>query len=320
MEPLMTVDNSRFSLFPIKNKIAWDFYKKALASFWVADEIDFSTDYQDFTTKLSENERTFVKYILAFFSTADGIINENLVGNFCNEITSPEVRCFYGFQIAIENIHQETYALFIDTLITENLEREQLFQSIDNFPFIKKKADWAMKWMSNDRPFAERLVAFSIVEGLFFSGSFASIFWLKKRNLMKGLTFSNELIARDEGLHYQFAVYLHSELNNKCSKERVLEIVKEAVEIEKEFFNTALDVRLIGMNSVLMMEYIEFIADRILYDYYQFRHYNTKNPFEFMELISLETKTNFFESRVSQYQKASVLHNDINMDTILDDF
>jgi ribonucleotide reductase beta subunit family protein with ferritin-like domain len=281
-------------------------YKKQMASFWTSEEIDLYQDLTDWE-KLSNNEKHFVKHILAFFAASDGIVLENLAQQFCTEIQIPEARCFYGFQIAMENIHSETYSLLIDTYIKDQQEKNLLFNAIENFPCIKKKADWALKWINNSNAFAERIVAFAAVEGIFFSGSFCSIFWLKKRSLMPGLTFSNELISRDEGLHTDFACLIYKHLNNKLSQEKIYEIIFDAVKIEKEFVSEALPVELIGMNSKLMSQYIEYVADRLLFALGYQKYFNVTNPFEWMEMISLQGKTNFFEKRVGDYQKANVL-------------
>jgi ribonucleoside-diphosphate reductase beta chain len=281
-------------------------YKKAEASFWTAEEIDLNPDLQDWDNKLNDDEKHFIKHVLAFFAASDGIVNENLAVNFMNEVQYPEARCFYGFQIMMENIHSETYSLLIDSYIKDPKEKDRLFHSIDTLPCVGKKAEWAIKWIGNGT-FAERLIAFAAVEGIFFSGSFCSIFWLKKRGLMPGLTFSNELISRDEGLHCDFACLLYSELTNQLPKESVTAIITNAVEIEKEFVSDALPVRLIGMNSDMMCQYIEFVADRLLVALGCDKAYNAINPFDFMELISLQGKTNFFEKRVAEYQKSGVM-------------
>lgn len=282
-------------------------YKKAQASFWTAEEVDLEYDLLDWN-KLKPNERYFISHVLAFFAASDGIVNENLVERFMKEIQIPEARCFYGFQIAIENIHSEMYSLLIDTYIKDREEKTRLFNAIETIPAVKKKAEWAMRWINGDSSsYAERLIAFASVEGIFFSGSFASIFWLKKRGLMPGLTFSNELISRDEGLHTDFACLMFKHLVNKPSKERVLEIVADAVEIECEFLTDALPVALIGINCTLMVQYIQFVADRLLLELDCEKHYKVTNPFDFMENISLEGKNNFFEKRVDSYQKMGVM-------------
>lgn len=283
-------------------------YKKAEASFWTAEEIDLSKDLHDWNKRLNDDERFFISHVLAFFAASDGIVNENLVERFSGEVQIPEARCFYGFQIMMENIHSETYSLLIDTYISEPRQRTYLFNAIDNIPCIRKKADWALRWISDkNSTFANRLVAFAAVEGIFFSGSFASIFWLKKRGLMPGLTFSNELISRDEGMHTDFACLLFSLLNTRPSKESVAAIITEAVTIEQEFLTEALPCALLGMNSALMCQYIEFVADRLLLALGNPKVYNATNPFDFMENISLAGKTNFFEKRVGDYQKAGVM-------------
>ena len=281
-------------------------YKKAEASFWTSEEIDLGSDMVDWV-KLSDNERHFVSHILAFFAASDGIVNENLAANFMTEIQSAEARCFYGFQIAVENIHSETYSLLIDTYIKDQQEKTRLLHAIDTVPCVQRKANWALQWCNPDvASFAERCIAFCVVEGIFFSGSFCAIFWLKKRGLMPGLAFSNELISRDEGLHCDFACMLYSKLQNKLSTERIVDIVTHAVDIEKEFVRDALPVELIGMNSKLMQQYIEFCADRLLVALGCPRHYQAVNPFEWMEMISLQGKTNFFEKRVGEYAKSGV--------------
>jgi ribonucleoside-diphosphate reductase subunit M2 len=305
-EPLLKSNPHRFVLFPIQHDDIWKMYKQAEASFWTAEEIDLASDLNDWSA-MSSNERYFVSHILAFFAASDGIVNENLAQNFATEIQSPEARCFYGFQIAVENIHSETYSLLIDTYVKDQTEKDRLLTAIDTVPCVQKKANWALQWCdSNNASFAERCVAFAAVEGIFFSGSFCAIFWLKKRGLMPGLCFSNELISRDEGLHCDFACLLYSKLLNQLSTARITEIVANAVEIEKEFVQDALPVELIGMNSKLMCQYIEFCADRLLGALACPRHYNTPNPFEWMEMISLQGKTNFFEKRVSEYGKSGV--------------
>jgi ribonucleoside-diphosphate reductase subunit M2 len=305
-EPLLEANPHRFVLFPIQYQDIWQMYKKAEASFWTVEEVDLSKDNKDWEA-LSNNERHFISHVLAFFAASDGIVNENLVSRFANEVQLAEARCFYGFQVAIENIHSEMYSLLIDTYIRDKVEKDRLFKAIDNIPCVKKKADWAMKWISSESPFGIRLVAFAAVEGIFFSGSFASIFWLKKRGKMPGLTFSNELISRDEGLHCDFACLLLSHLRNKPSQELITQIIVEAVEIEKEFLTEALPVRLIGMNNELMSTYIKFVADRLLVSLGCSKHFMVENPFDFMDLISLQGKTNFFEKRVGEYQKAGVM-------------
>ena len=303
-EPLLEDDN-RFVMFPIKHSDIWDMYKKALESFWRAEEVDLSKDLKDWNT-LNEDEKHFISMILAFFAASDGIVLENLATRFMNDVKCSEARAFYGFQIAIENIHSEMYSLLIDTYIKKKEDKETLFHALDNFECIKRKADWAMKWMNSENDsFGERVVAFAAVEGIFFSGAFSSIYWLKKRGLMPGLTFSNELISRDEALHTEFAVLLYSKLENKLEQSRIYEIITEAVVIEQNFITEALPCRLIGMNSNLMKQYIEFVADRLLIQLGCQKYYNTQNPFSFMELISLEGKTNFFEKRVGEYALAT---------------
>tara|TARA_B100000508_G_scaffold141097_1_gene146925 strand:- start:6511 stop:7485 length:975 start_codon:yes stop_codon:yes gene_type:complete len=306
-EPILEENKDRFVLFPIKHDDIWAFYKKAEASFWTAEEIDLSPDLVDWENKLNDDERYFVKHVLAFFAASDGIVNENLAENFVAEVQYTEAKFFYGFQIAMENIHSETYSLLIDTYIKDSKEKAGLFNAIETMDCVKKKADWALRWIDEGN-FAERLIAFAAVEGIFFSGSFCSIFWLKKRGLMPGLSFSNELISRDEGLHCDFACLLYNNhLNNKLSKEKVREIILDAVEIEKEFILEALPVKLIGMNSDLMSQYIEFVADRLLLELECEKEFNVTNPFDFMDMISIQGKTNFFEKRVAEYQKAGVM-------------
>ena len=307
IEPILQENKDRFVLFPIRHDDIWKMYKMAEASFWTAEEMDLSHDLKDWE-RLNDGERHFVKHVLAFFAASDGIVNENLAINFVREVQIPEARCFYGFQIMIENIHSEAYSLLIDTYLKDPAEKDRLFHAMETVPCVKKKAEWALRWIKKGS-FAERLVAFAAVEGIFFSGSFCSIFWLKKRGLMPGLSFSNELIARDEGLHCDFACLLYNKLENKLSTERVQEIIGDAVEIEKEFVSDALPVDLIGMNSKLMCQYIEFVADRLLVALGYHRLFNATNPFDFMELISLQGKTNFFEKRVGEYQKAGVMGN-----------
>ena len=303
-EPFLSDNNNRFTLFPIKYPDIWKAYKKAEASFWTSEEIDLSKDKNDWNS-LSNDEKHFVKNILGFFAGADGIVNENLLFNFASEISIPEVRCFYGFQIAIENIHSEVYSNLIDKFVEKD-EKDTIFNAINSIPCVTKKAEWALKWFSKDKSFAERLVAFACVEGIFFSGSFCAIFWLKKRGLMPGLTFSNELISRDEGMHTDFAVLLHSKLENKLDKKIIYDIIRDAVSIEKEFINDSISCAMIGMNVKLMSEYIEFVADRLIYQLGYPKLYNTKNPFDFMQLISMENKTNFFEKRVGEYSLSSI--------------
>lgn len=307
-EPLLQENKQRFVLFPIKHDDIWLFYKKHVASFWTAEEIDLSSDIQDWA-KLTDDERHFIKMVLAFFAASDGIVVENLAERFMREVQVPEARCFYGFQLAMENIHSETYSLLLDTLVREPEEKARLFNAMETIPAVQQKAQWALKWIqSRDATFAERLIAFAAVEGIFFSGSFCAIFWLKKRGLMHGLTFSNELISRDEGLHADMACLLYSsKIKRRLPEERVREIIADAVRIEKMFVTEALPVELIGMNSKLMSEYIEFVADRLMVALGHKRMFNTPNPFQFMELISLHGKTSFFERRVGEYQKAGVM-------------
>ena len=305
IEPLLQENPDRFVLFPIKHPKLWEMYKRQMASFWVAEEIDLFADLKDWD-RLNKDEKHFIKYVLAFFAASDGIVLENLAEKFCGEVQIPEARCFYGFQIAMENIHAETYSLLIDTYIKDANEKDFLFKAIQNVPVIHKKASWAMKWINKTDSFAERLIGFAAVEGIFFSGSFCSIFWLKKRSLMPGLTFSNELISRDEGLHCDFACLLYSMLKFPLEQSRVYEIITEAVTIEKEFISEALPVELIGMNSELMKQYIEFVADRLLFALGCPKYYNATNPFDWMDMISIQGKTNFFEKKVGEYQKAGV--------------
>tara|TARA_B100001057_G_C22774262_1_gene920957 strand:- start:444 stop:1490 length:1047 start_codon:yes stop_codon:yes gene_type:complete len=305
-EPLLKENPNRFVLFPIKHDDIWKMYKKAEASFWTAEEIVLDRDLTDWK-KLKVEERNFIKNILAFFAGSDGIVLENLGVRFMNDIQIPEAKCFYGFQIAMENIHSETYSLLIDTYVDDECEKDRLFRAIDTIPSIEKKAKWALKWISDkDSNFATRLVAFACVEGIFFSGAFCSIFWLKKRGLMPGLTSSNELISRDEALHTEFAVLIYSMLTEKLDEKIIKEIIEEAVRIEKEFIVESIPCKLIGMNADLMSEYIEFVADRLVQQLGYEKIYNTANPFEFMEMISMEGKTNFFEKRVMEYSKAGV--------------
>jgi ribonucleoside-diphosphate reductase beta chain len=305
-EKILQENKDRFVLFPIQYHDIWDMYKKAESSFWTAEEIDLVQDLNDWNNKLNDNEKHFIKHVLAFFAASDGIVNENLAVNFLNEVQFPEARCFYGFQVMIENIHSETYSLLIDTYIKDSEEKNKLFHAIDTVPCVGKKAEWALRWIENGS-FVERLIAFAAVEGIFFSGSFCSIFWLKKRGLMPGLSFSNELISRDEGLHCDFACLLYTKyIENKLSEEKVKQIITDAVSIEKEFVVDAIPVKLIGMNADLMCQYIEFVADRLLVALGYSKVYNATNPFDFMEMISLQGKTNFFEKRVSEYKKAAV--------------
>ena len=303
-EEILKEDMNRYVMFPIKHNDIWSMYKKQIDCFWRAEEIDLSKDTNDWKS-LNDNERYFISMILAFFAASDGIVLENLAVRFMSDVQLSEARAFYGFQIAMENIHSETYSLLIDTYIKDNNDKKKLFNAIDNFECIKKKSDWAIKWIQDEKSsFATRLIAFAVIEGIFFSGSFCSIFWLKKRGLMPGLTFSNELISRDEALHTEFAILLYSKLSNKLSKELVYDIIKEAVNIEQEFIISALPCRLIGMNSKLMNKYIEFVADRLVTQLGYDKIYNSINPFDFMEMISLEGKGNFFEKRISDYALA----------------
>lgn len=305
MEPILRENPNRFVLLPIQYDNVWKMYKQAQASFWTAEEIDLSSDIKDWES-MNDGERHFISHVLAFFAASDGIVNENLAVNFMQEVQIPEARCFYGFQIMMENIHSETYSLLIDTYIKDPKEKTHLFNALETVPCVKKKGEWALKWINSEN-FTERLIAFAAVEGIFFSGSFCSLFWLKKRGLMPGLTFSNELISRDEGLHCDFACLLYSMLENKLPESRLHEIIKDAVSIEQEFVTDALPVSLIGMNAALMNQYIEFVADRLLVSLGAAKIYNSTNPFDFMEMISLQGKTNFFEKRVGEYQKAGVM-------------
>ena len=317
-EPLLTEDTNRFVMFPVSDETIWKMYKKQVDCFWRAEEIDTSKDLAHWN-QLNPDEQYYIKMILAFFASSDGIVLENLGLRFMNEVQLSEARAFYGFQIAMENIHSETYSLLIDSYIKDHDEKHKLLNSLDNFPCIEKKGKWAMKWIHDKKSsFATRLIAFACVEGIFFSGAFCSIYWLKKRGLMPGLTFSNELISRDEALHTEFAVYLYNKLEKKINKKRIREIVEEAVVIEKEFIVDALPCRLIGMNSELMSQYIEFVADRLMVQLGCEEIYKTNNPFDFMELISLEQKTNFFESRVSEYSLAEKSGKDEAFDSAFD--
>ena len=313
-EPLLTADDSRFVMFPIADDSIWKMYKKQVDCFWRAEEVDLSKDTTHWES-LSNDEKNFVSMILAFFAASDGIVLENLGMRFMGEVQLSEARAFYGFQIAMENIHSEMYSVLIDTYIKDREEKNRLFNALENFECIKKKGDWAQKWINDKRSsFATRLIAFACVEGIFFSGAFCSIYWLKKRGLMPGLTFSNELISRDEALHTEFAVLLYNKLVKKLPKAKIVEIIKEAVEIEKEFICDALPCRLIGMNADLMKQYIEFVADRLCLQLGAGEIFKTSNPFEFMELISLEGKTNFFEKRVGDYSLVSDTKNDTVFD------
>ena len=303
-ELLLSEEENRYVIFPVKYDDIWKMYKKAMANFWTPEELDLSKDYDDFIS-LTDNERHFIEHVLAFFAASDGIVNENLVERFCNEVQLLEAKFFYGFQIAIENIHSETYSLLIDTLIKDKIKKVKLLNAIETIPSIKKKADWALKWIGSDSSFGERCIAFASVEGIFFSGAFCSIFWLKKRGKMPGLCHSNELISRDEGMHTEFAVLMYTYLKDKPSKERILEIIKEAVSIEKEFITESLSCRLIGMNDTLMSQYIEYVADRLLLMLNLDKEYNATNPFDWMEMISVQGKTNFFEKRVGEYSNVA---------------
>ena len=306
-EPILTENPGRFVLFPIQHDDIWKFYKLSEASIWTAEEIDLSPDLVDWKEKLNDDERHFIKHVLAFFAASDGIVNENLAENFVAEVQYTEAKFFYGFQIMMENIHSETYSLLIDTYIDDPQEKDYLFNAIETLDCVKKKANWAMRWIDNGS-FAERLIAFAAVEGIFFSGSFCSIFWLKKRGLMPGLTFSNELISRDEGMHCDFACLLYNDhIVNKLPKETIISVIKDAVEIEKEFVSDALPVRLIGMNADMMCQYIEFVADRLLVALGVDKIWNAENPFPWMDMINLQGKTNFFEKRVGDYQKSGVM-------------
>jgi ribonucleotide reductase beta subunit family protein with ferritin-like domain len=317
-DPLLQEDDNRFVMFPVSDQNIWKMYKKQIDCFWRPEEIDTSKDLT-YWEKLSQNEKYFIKMILAFFAASDGIVLENLGVRFMTEVQLPEARAFYGFQIAMENIHSETYSILIDSYIKDADEKTKLFQAITNFPCIEKKAKWALKWINDKKSnFATRLIAFACVEGIFFSGAFCSIYWLKKRGIMPGLTFSNELISRDEALHTEFAVYLYSRLEKKLYKKKIQEIIEDAVTIEKEFINEALPCRLIGMNSALMSQYIEFVADRLAIQLGIDAIYNSVNPFDFMEMISLEQKTNFFESRVSEYSLAEKSGKDEAFDGAID--
>jgi len=305
IEPILTPDDNRYVMFPIKHNDVWEMYKRAVDSFWIVNEVNLAQDLKDWNS-LNQDERHFIKMVLAFFAASDGVVTENLAVRFMNDVQVAEVRAFYGFQIAIENIHSETYSLLIDTYIKEDEEKQKLFEATKNFPCVTKKFNWAKKWIADKRSsFATRLVAFAIVEGIFFSSSFACIYWIKKRGLMPGLTFSNELISRDEALHTEFAILLYSKLVKKLSKKKINEIIQEAVEIEKEFITEAIPCRLIGMNSKLMIQYIEFVADRLALQLGYDKIYNSQNPFDFMELISIESKVNFFERTNSEYALAN---------------
>jgi ribonucleoside-diphosphate reductase beta chain len=317
-EPLLTEENKRFVIFPIEHNDIWEMYKTQEMAFWTAEEIDLAQDLTDWEEKLNDDEKHYIKNVLAFFAASDGIVNENLAENFLSEVQYPEAKFFYGNQIMIENIHSETYSLLIDTYIKSSKEKDRLFNALETVPSVKKKGDWALKWVESDS-FVERLIAFAAVEGIFFSGSFCSIFWLKKRGLMPGLSFSNELISRDEGLHCLFACLLYkNHINNKLTEERVKGIICEAVEIEKEFVTESLPVSLVGMNAKLMSQYIEYVADYWLMELGYSKVYGSECPFDFMEMLSLKNKTNFFEKKVSDYQKPS--DTKINYDDLPDDF
>ena len=310
-ENLLTPDDNRFVMFPIKHNDIWEMYKKQVDCFWRSEEIDLTKDLTHWNNSLNDDEKYFISMILAFFAASDGIVLENLASRFMKDVQLSEARAFYGFQIAMENIHSETYSLLIETYIKNTEEKNRLFNAIENFPCIKKKSDWAQKWIHDNRSsFATRLIAFACVEGIFFSGAFCSIYWLKKRGLMPGLTFSNELISRDEALHCEFAILLYSKLQNKLKKSKIHEIIKDAVEIESEFICDALTCRLIGMNSTMMTQYIQFVADRLCLQLGYDKIYGVTNPFDFMELISLEGKTNFFEKRNDSYALANKTIND----------
>jgi ribonucleoside-diphosphate reductase beta chain len=314
MEKILIENPNRFVIFPIQHHDLWKLYKQQEACFWTAEEIDLAQDISDWENKLNKDEKHFIKHVLAFFAASDGIVNENLAMNFVNEVQYTEAKFFYGFQIMMENIHSETYSLLIDTYIKDKEEQSILFNAIETIPAIKKKASWALKWIKSSS-FVERLIAFAAVEGIFFSGSFCSIFWLKKRGLMPGLTFSNELISRDEGMHCDYACHLYNNhIEKKVSKVRIKEIICGALEIEKEFITEALPVRLIGMNSDLMLQYLEFVTDRLLVSLGVEKVYNSENPFDFMQNIAIQGKTNFFEKRVAEYQKAGV--NNTNNDDL----
>ena len=304
-EPLLESTDERFVMFPLQYGDIWDLYKKQVDCFWRAEEVDLSKDLTDWE-RLKPQEKKFISMVLAFFAASDGIVLENLALRFMGDVQIAEARSFYGFQIAMENIHSEMYSLLIDTYIKDSVEKDRLFHATSNFPCIAKKADWAKKWIEDKRSsFSSRLVAFAAIEGIFFSSSFASIYWIKKRGVMPGLTFSNELISRDEALHTEFAIMLYKKMQNKLPKKRIYEIIKEAVEIEKEFITEAIPCRMIGMNTTLMTQYIEFVADRLCVQLGYEKIYNSQNPFDFMELISVESKVNFFERTNSEYALAN---------------
>jgi len=319
-DPLLSEDTKRYVIFPIKRDDVWRMYKKAEANFWTTEELDLSKDLKDFNG-LADDERYFIENILAFFAASDGLVNENLVERFCKDVQLLEAKFFYGFQIAMENIHSETYSLLIDTYVKDITKKHMLFNAIETIPSVQKKADWALKWINDDKStFGTRVIAFAAVEGIFFSGSFCSIFWLKKRGLMPGLCFANELISRDEGLHTEFAVLMYSMLNDKPSKDTILEIIKEAVELEKEFITESLPCKLIGMNMDLMKQYIEYVSDRLLLMLGLEKIYNSSNPFPWMELISVQGKTNFFEKRVGEYSNIAGSEKENNVFELDDDF
>ena len=319
-EPILADNPGRFVIFPIEHHDIWERYKEQQASIWTAEEIDLSADLNDWRNKLNDDERYFIKNVLAFFAASDGIVNENLAENFLSEVQYAEAKFFYGFQVMMENVHSVTYSLLIDTYIQDTIEKDRLFNAIDNIPAVKKKAEWALNWIGS-ATFQERLVAFAAVEGMFFSGSFCAIFWMKKRGLLPGLCFSNELISRDEGMHCDFAVLLHNEhLANKVSEDRIKEIILSALEIEKEFITESLPVRLIGMNQDLMKQYLEFVADRLLADFGCSKVFNAACPFDFMENIALQGKTNFFEKKVGEYQKSGILNKNTDTFAFGEDF
>jgi ribonucleoside-diphosphate reductase subunit M2 len=304
-EQILKPDDNRYVMFPIEHNDIWQMYKRQVDCFWRAEEVDLSKDLKDWD-KLGEDEKKFIKMVLAFFAASDGVVLENLAIRFMGDVQVSEARAFYGFQVAMENIHSEMYSLLIDTYIQDSAEKTKLFTATQNYPCIAKKADWAKKWLNDNRSsFGARLVAFAAIEGIFFSSSFASIYWIKKRGLMPGLTFSNELISRDEALHTEFAVLLYSKLSKKLNKKRIYEIIQEAVEIEKEFITESIPCRMIGMNSKLMCQYIEFVADRLILQLGYDKVYNSANPFDFMELISIESKVNFFERTNAEYALAN---------------
>ena len=317
IEPMLRENLDRFVLFPIEHSDIWEMYKQEQACFWTAEEIDLAPDLDDWENKLNDDERHFLKHVLAFFAASDGIVNENLVMNFSNEVQWPEARAFYGFQIMMENVHAETYSLLIDTYIKDTTEKTHLFKALETVPSVATKGNWALRWLSRKRGnFAERLVAFAAIEGIFFSGSFCALFWLKKRGIMPGMTFSNELISRDEGLHCDFACLLHNKLVRGAGEKKIRQIISEAVTIEKEFIVEALPVSLIGMNCDLMATYIEFVADRLLVAFGCAKMYDAENPFPWMEMISMQGKTNFFEKRVGEYQKAGVMKSGSNLGSV----